>query len=121
MTQYELSDLAAIAMSNFLTTFTIFMSISTAYIVAAFVAGKRLSNYQVAIVNLCFLIATGTMGILSFLIFQNFVLRIRASQALISTESVSVINFGWVVAALYSVLIVGCLAFMWHTRQSTSK
>ena len=75
MTEYEISDLAGGAMSNFLTTFTIFMSIVTAYVIAAFVAGRRLSKIQASVVNFCFLISSGVIGLLSVLIFGVFLRR----------------------------------------------
>ena len=62
MSEYELAELAGLAMSNFLTTFTVFVSIVTAYVIAAFAAGQRLSKLQVSIVNSCFLIASGAIG-----------------------------------------------------------
>jgi hypothetical protein len=62
MSEYELAELASGAMSNFLTSFTIFVSIVTAYAITAFAAGQRLSRIQVSVVNTCFLITCGAFG-----------------------------------------------------------
>ena len=117
MSEYELADLAGLAMSNFLTSFTVFVSIVTAYVIAAFTAGKKLSKTQVVIVNTCFLIASSAMGLLSVLIFQAFLGR---AQALGESEVASpiTVDFTWVVAALYVVLICGSLVFMRNVRRT---
>jgi hypothetical protein len=119
MTEYELADLAGVAMSNFLTSFTVFVSIITAYVIAAFTAGARLSKFQVYVVNTCFLMASGAIGLLSVLIFQAF---LRRAQALGESEVASpvTLDFTWIVAALYLVLICGSLFFMRNVRQTST-
>ena len=120
MTEYELHDLAAAAMGNFLTSFTVFISIVTAYVVAAFTAGRKLSGYQVTVVNVCFLLASGTMGALSYSIFQNFLLRARTAEAINASGAVPSIDFSWMVGMLYVFLVAACVTFMWHTRRSAA-
>ena len=78
MSEFELAELAGTAMSNFLTSFTVFISIVTAYVVAAFAAGRKLTKLQVSVVNTCFLIASVAMGLLSVFIFRVFLLRTQA-------------------------------------------
>ena len=119
MTEYELADLTGTAMSNFLTSFTVFISIVTAYVIAAFTAGERLSTFQVYVVNTCFLMASGAIGLLSVLIFQAFLGR---AQALGDSEVASpvTVDFTWLVATLYVVLICGSLFFMRNVRQTSS-
>lgn len=120
MTEYELADLAGAAMSNFLTSFTVFVSIVTAYAVAAFAAGGRLSMAQVSIFNACFVIASGAIGLPSVLIFQVFLRRARALTALSDSQVGSPVTvvFTWVVAALYVVLLCGSLVFMRNVRHT---
>ena len=119
MTEYELADLTGAAMSNFLTSFTVFVSVVTAYVIAAFTAGKRLSKPNVYVVNTCFLMASGAIGLLSVLIFQVF---LRRAQALGESEVASpvTLDFTWVVATLYVVLVCGSLIFMRNVRQTTT-
>ena len=59
MTEYEVADIAASVLANFLTSLTVFLSIVSAYVISAFVAGQRLTKIQLSIVNLCFLVAVG--------------------------------------------------------------
>ena len=122
MSEYELADLTGEAIGNFLTSFTIFISIVTAYVVAAFAAGKRLSKAQVLIVNVCFLMAGSAIGLLSLLIFQVF---LRRAQALATIDEVGVgspvtVDFTWVLAILYVVLVSGSLVFMGSVRKALS-
>ena len=119
MTEYEIRDLASGSMSNFLTTFTIFMSIVTAYIIAAFIAGRRLTGSQLAIVNACFLISSGVIGLLSYLIFRVFLRRAQEADAIVGTKSVLLIDFSWTVAVLYVILTIGSLTFMWNVRRKS--
>ena len=113
MSEFELAELAGMAMSNFLTSFTVFVSIVTAYVIAAFAAGPKMSKLQVSIVNSCFLIASGAMGFLSVLIFQVF---LRRAQGLNAVSGVEPVDFTWAVATLYIVLTCGSLVFMWNVR-----
>jgi hypothetical protein len=57
MTEYEIADLAASVLSNFLTSLTVFLSIVSAYVISAFGAGKRLTKIQLSIINLCFVVS----------------------------------------------------------------
>ena len=116
MSEYELTDLTAGAMSNFLTTFTIFVSLVTAFAITAFVAGARLSTVQVFVINACFLLSSSVMGLLSVLIFGVFLRRAKMVAELGSAGVGPIVNFTWFVAGLYILLTIGCLVFMWNVR-----
>lgn len=122
MSEFELAELAGTAMSNFLTSFTVFISIVTAYVVAAFAAGRKLTRLQVSIVNTCFLIASSAIGLLSVLIFRIFLGRTQALARLNDPDiSVGVVvDVTWAVAILYVILVCGSLVFMRNVRQSAS-
>jgi hypothetical protein len=118
MDEYQLSDLAQGQMSNFLTSFTVFVSIVTAYVVAAFAAGSRLTRLQLLTVNFCFLLSAGAIGLLSFFLFQRFLALVLSMQTL-QTEvpQVPLIDFSWFIAALYVALVLGSLIFMTNVRR----
>jgi hypothetical protein len=120
MSEYELAELTTGTMSNFLTSFTIFVSIVTAYVITAFAAGQKLSGIQVSVVNTCFLIGCGSMGLLSVLIFQVFLRRVEALNSMSGSLAGPVVDFTWFVAALYIVLTVGSFIFMWNVRNPSS-
>jgi hypothetical protein len=118
--EYELAELTTGTMSNFLTSFTIFVSIVTAYVTTAFAAGQKLSRIQVSVVNTCFLIGCGSMGLLSVLIFQVFLRRVEALNSLSGSLAGPVVDFTWFVSALCIVLTVGSFIFMWNVRHPRS-
>lgn len=115
MTEYEPADYIASMMSNFLSALTIYFSIATAYVVAVFMAGTRLTGIQLAIVNLCFVVAAGIMGTLSVPIFDRFFAF--ASQVTSRGSSVEPVNFTLPLSILVAGVFVGCVAFMWSTRR----
>ena len=119
MSEFELAELAGTAMSNFLTSFTVFVSIVTAYVVAAFAAGRKLTKLQVSVVTTCFLIASVAIGLLSVFIFRVFLLRTQALSQLINPDiGVGVVvDVTWAVAILYVILVFGSLVFMRNVRQ----
>ena len=122
MSEFELSELAGTSMSNFLTSFTVFVSIVTAYVVAAFAVGQKLTKLQVSIVNTCFLIASVAIGLLSVLIFRVFLGRTQALAKLNNPDTGVgiVVDVTWAVAILYVILVCGSLVFMRNVRQPTS-
>ena len=44
MTEYEVADVAASVLANFLTSLTVFLSIVSAYVISAFVARTKTSR-----------------------------------------------------------------------------
>jgi hypothetical protein len=115
MTEYEIADYTSSVMGNFLSALTIYFSIATTYVIAAFSAGKRLSSFQVAVVNVGFTIAAGIMGMLSVLIFDRFFQLAIRNQGAAETDA-SLVDFTYPLALLVLIIYVGCLAFMWTIR-----
>lgn len=114
MIDHELADYASSVMSNFLSGITIYFSIVIAFVLAAFVAGDRLSKLQLVIVNVSFTIAAGIMGALSILSFNRF---FELAQRLQDSEGTPLLNFTYILAILIIILYLGCLAFMWSVRK----
>ena len=119
MTEYELADIIASRMSNFLTALTVFFSIVTAYIVAAFMTGSRLTPIQYWIVNGCFLIAAGIVGFLVSAIFRQFYVLAFSSygEGRGLEGAPPVVDFTWPLAVLMTIMVVGSLIFMHTTRK----
>jgi hypothetical protein len=117
VTEYELSDLTSNALGNFLTSFTIFVTIITAYVIAAFAAGSRLTKLQTGVVNSCFLVSSTVMGILSVLIYGVFTRRAEAIAAIDSSSVATILDFTWAITSLYIILTTGGLLFMWNVRR----
>jgi hypothetical protein len=116
VTEYELLDYTASLMANFQTALALYFTIVTAYVVAAFVAGDRLTRLQLHIVNSCFAIAAGIVGSLTVLIFARFYSYARQASV---PDGAPLIDFRWPLGLLVLAVFVGCLVFMWSIRNNT--
>ena len=124
MTLYEVGDLLNSTSSNIIAAQAVFFTIITAYLVVAYSVGKSLTTYQVAFINLAFLVATatGVMGVVanvSLIAEYNSVRR-----GLIEEQRVpEVLDTAWVITftAVRVVLILGALVFMWQVRHPRTK
>jgi len=119
MTQYEITSLGASIMANFLATFTIFLTIVTAYVITAFVAGPRLTVYQLSIVNACFVTSSLVIGFLSITIYQRATSLVTQTWELTETTAPP-IDVSSVLLLLYVGLLVGSFLFMSSVRRRPS-
>jgi predicted anti-sigma-YlaC factor YlaD len=119
MTEYEVADLAASVMANFLTSLTVFLSIVSAYVISAFVAGERLSKVQLSIVNLCFLVSAGILGFIVVSLFRRF---FGLAQAInVERGTIGSIDFTWPIGGLLAAIVFGSLVFMWNSRNKDAE
>ena len=116
MVDYELAEYAAAVMGNFLSAVAIYFSIITAYVVAAFSAGSRLTKLQLIIVNLSFTIAAGSIGSLSVLLFGRFY---ELAQRLQDSAGTVLVNYSYPMAVLAAIMYLGSLVFMWSVRRES--
>ena len=117
MTEYEIVDLAEAIGSNFLTTFTIIVSLTTTYVIAAFVAGARLSRFQLVVVNLLYVTSVGIIGFLSIQMFQRATVLVQRTAVQFDT-AMRPLDLSWLVAALYCGLVIGAMVFMASVRSA---
>lgn len=115
---YDLADYTSSVMGNFLSCITIYFSIVTAYVIAAFAAGGKLSRLQLFIVNSSFTIAAGVIGPLTVLSFSRFVELARRLQ---DADNTPLIDFSYALAVLVLILYLGSLAFMYSVRRKPSE
>ena len=124
MNEYQLSELAQMAMSNFLATLGVFLSIVTAYIVATFVAARRLNALQLSIVNLSFVVSAGILGYLAvsnFRVFYIFVSLNAAGPVQSSPNKPVLIDFTWPLSILLLGIVIGSVVFMVSARREPKK
>lgn len=114
MTEYEIADIAASVLANFLTSFAIFLSIVSAYVISAFIAGQRLSHTQLLIVNMCFLISMGILGDLIVSLFRRFFGLVQSLQ--VERGLIGEVDFTWPLSLLLLFMTLGSLIFMWSVR-----
>ena len=117
MTMIDLHVYAADLMGNFLAAMTIYFSVITIYVVAAFTSGSRLSKVQLLILNVCYSIAALIFGVLSVAIFSRF-FEI-ASRATVESDAVAPVDFRIPLIFLTIVVYIGSLIFMWTVRKTT--
>lgn len=118
MIDYGLAEYATSVMGNFLSAITIYFSIATAYVVAAFAAGPRLTTLQLAIVNTGFTIAAGTMGTLSVLLWSRF-FELAGQGQEIGAET-PLVDFSIPLGVLVIIVFLGCVVFMWSVRRDSN-
>ena len=117
MTEAELIESAHLAYGNFIASSALFWTIIVSYLVAAYMAGSKLTRSQIVIVNGLFLI----ISVISVLIIFNFFYTameytLRANE--INPERVRFVsrNFHLAIPMVYTVVVVACLKFMWDVR-----
>ncbi len=120
MTDYEIADLAASVMSNYLTTVSLYISIVSAYLITAFLAGEKLTRAQVSIVNACFVVATSWLGSLSVRILIRAFDLSRESVAHDYNDGTSSGGVAIAAGLLYALLLGGSLLFMRNVRKNAS-
>ena len=114
MIDYGLAQYASSVMGNFMSAIAIYFSIVTAYVIAAFVGGARLTTLQLTIVNISFTIAAGIFGVLSVLIFTRF---IELGRRLQDAAGTPLVDFSFPLGILVATVFLGCLVFMWSVRR----
>jgi hypothetical protein len=109
----ELLDLTNAVFANYLTALTIFFSLVTAYVAAAFVAGKLLNRVQLLIVNFSFLTATSMFGYIAVIIYIRFYALIQAEESIDPPLNLAVPS-----AVLMLLIVAGSLIFMSSVRKT---
>jgi hypothetical protein len=117
MTEYEIVDVIISFLSAALTSMALYLTTVTGYIVAAFIAGDRLTKLQVTIVNIFFLFVAGlfTFGTTGSLVREwSYLGKLRA----ISPEEPILLSAGiiWFIGITMLMGIFASLSFMWSVR-----
>lgn len=120
MTEFELVELINMTTSNVIANQALFVSILSAYLVVAYSVGHRLTVYQVAFINIIFIVFSligiqAVRGLLDFLVaYSNQLIELRGfteSQGLLQRNFVS-----WGMLIVRYVMCIGALIFMWQVR-----
>ena len=119
MTEYEIADIAAAVMANFLTALTVFLSVVSAYVISALVAGDRLTKAQLTIVNGCFVVAATILGYLVVSLYRRFFALVQSVS--VERGPIGDIDFSIPLCLLLVAIILGCFVFMWSARSSDAE
>jgi hypothetical protein len=123
MNAFETAEMTAFAMSNFLATFGVFLSIATTYLVAAFLVGNKLTSLQLAIVNGSYLIATSILGYLVSANFRVFFIWASSDSNRVISQSPDkpfLVDFTWPLTILIFIIVIGSFTFMYSIRKGGS-
>ena len=119
MNEYEMSDLATAITSNILTSQSLFLTVLFAYLLVAYIAGKRLTTFQAGFISLVFFIVSlsSTIGVYAMTL-DAISLGLRITE--LNGEDIAALSAA--PATLTGILggrvvmAVGALYFMWQVR-----
>lgn len=119
MSEYELVESVGIYISNSLQSISVYVTIVSAYLVVAFIAGSRLTRRQVIIINTLFIASAGiftytTVGLL--LRQRYFVLQLAQLES--DTFLAGTVPLAPVLGLIQLGGIAAGLKFMWDVRHS---
>ena len=117
MSEYEIVESIGMYISNSIESISIYLTIVTAYLVAAFIAGDRLTRRQVVIVNALFISGAGiftytTVGLL--LRQRHYVLELAQVQP--ETILPGSVPLAPIMGFVQLGGIAASLKFMWDVR-----
>jgi len=119
MTEYEIADLTTSVMGNYLTAFSVFITLISAYVIAAFVAGVRLSRAQVTFVNLCFItLTTVTSLVCATMLARALTLNLMSPLADLGGLPLGPRYAFSTTGVMNASIIVGCVWFMGRVRKN---
>ncbi len=122
MTEFELTESIGIFLSNGLSSISVYLTLVSAYLVVAFVAGDRLTRPQVLIISTLFV--TGT------LIFTYSSVGMLVRQRYFATKLAEIQTDTWLAGTVPMAPIIGALLlggicaslkFMWDVRHPKAK
>ena len=118
MTPYEYVDLSQSAFGNSISSYAVFLSIVTGYLVTAYLVGAKLTRTQVSILTILFLIVMVFMiWAVSAYVYWGIQFGDQASPETAGRSFMSPRPFVPGLLALVNLFTVAmCLFFMWNVR-----
>ena len=119
MTVYEILDLMASMEAHMATQFSLYLTVITAYLVVAYLAGSKLTGAQAWIASALMLFAAGgqtwalyvtTGRVMEYLALKQALLPLTAYE-----QNFDVNSYAWVF--MLSCGILAALYFMWSVRR----
>jgi len=118
MTPYEYVDLSQSAFGNSISSYAVFLSIVTGYLVTAYLVGAKLTRTQVSILTILFLIVMVFMiWSMSAYVYWGIQFGYQASPETAGRSFMSPRPFIPGLLALVNLFTVAmCFFFMWNVR-----
>jgi hypothetical protein len=117
MTEAEAFEMALMASSNTVTTFTVYITFTFAYLIASFTAGARLTALQAFIASTLYVFSVLSTSLNTFSDLQYFKIAISHATNLTPPGAVNSADF-WIayLSVLQGAGIIASLYFMWSVR-----
>ena len=119
MTEYEMADVLTSTTHAAVETFSVYVSLMVAYLVATYLAGQKLTNTQMTTVSILYVV------IASVLVWAIYSYMSRAISIADTLEAMNPgVNYGAqpmttnILTVAMSLGILACLRFMWDIRHS---
>jgi hypothetical protein len=119
MTEAELLESAQAVWANYLTSMGLVVTVLSAYLVTAYIAGDKLTRPQVVLVNVLFVVFAG-FGIGGLVGFSRTgtELMVLALEASTQRTAIGLTIVPEATLIIFPALILGCFKFMWDIRNS---
>jgi hypothetical protein len=117
MTEAELFESAQTVWSNYITCMSIFITIVSAYLIVAYIAGRNLTRPQVILVNALF-VSFSVYAITAMYGFSRVATELASLSIGMSTQrsEVGVTTVPTIALLVFIPLASACLKFMWDVR-----
>ena len=123
MTEAEFVELIQNATSFFMTSFTIWLSIVSAYLIAAYAAGRNLTAVQTFIISVLYIVCSSIFATVTFVFFNRVANMIQTKAEMFPTGVWSiqydVLVIQYILLGLAFIMVGGIvvsLYFMWSIR-----
>ena len=123
MTEYEFYDLISNESAQILVQFSLYLTILFAYLVSAYLVGRKLSRPQLAMLSGLFVFAAGAQawGMQVELNRVQEILQKKAETFPLTEYEIGYANHGtfWVIAMILG--LIAALIFMWQVRRQQAE
>ena len=117
MTEAELMELVQSVWANYLSTMALFISVISAFLIIAYIAGGRLTRQQVILVNTLMGIFTG-FGVAGMYGFSLTGTEAMLLAIEISTQrtKIGITTVPEITLTVFPAIVLACYKFMWDVR-----
>jgi hypothetical protein len=117
LTEYEMADLALSAQASATPTTALFLTMTSGYLIIAWLVGDKLTRAQIIFINVLFtFFQLGLVGGWSvrWATYYEYTVALNSSDPTVYVDGNPVVSVAFAIVMLAS--IPGCLKFMWGVR-----
>jgi hypothetical protein len=122
MTEAEAVELMAILGANAITSFTVYVSFTFAFLAAAFFVGSKLSTFQSLAASGLFCVSSGAPALTQIIYIQAmFAIMEKTETVMNDIYFMNGMFWVWTMSIIQASGIVVSLLFFWQVRRSSKK